>query len=176
MDRLTSTQACVIPWLLCAVVVCLAVHSPHCDLCDGPYFVASSSHQSHVNHPRPATPDTCNGICSCCGFRGLPNATPVLDLVNTVTTGVWPESPSPSPGPRSPIFRPPRIAVPLSLSALRPLAWKHTTSFWRLDMRIRSVTLAGACLFLFLCLPGLGQTSPVNFQLIHKQPTTIKTL
>ena len=34
-----TTPACVIAWLLCAVLVCLAVHSPHCDLCDGPFTV-----------------------------------------------------------------------------------------------------------------------------------------
>ena len=37
-------------------------------------------------------------------------------------------------------------------------------------MRIRSVTLAGALLFLFLCLPVLGQTSPGNFS-VHPQAT-----
>jgi hypothetical protein len=111
MDRAITTRACAIAWLLCAVLTCLAVHSPHCDLCDGPYFVTSSSHQPRVNQPLPAAPDTCNGICSCCGFRGLPNVGPVLDLVNTVVASVCPESPSPVLAPRSPIFRPPRIAV-----------------------------------------------------------------
>src|ERR1700677_1660431 len=111
MDRPTTTRACVIAWLLCAVVAFLAVHLPHCDLCDGPYLVASSSHQSHVNHPLPATSGTCNGICSCCGFRGLPNVGAVLGIVNTVTTGVWPELPSPVRAPASSIFRPPRIGV-----------------------------------------------------------------
>lgn len=111
MDRATTTRAHVFAWLLCAVLACMAVHSPHCDLCDGSYFVTSSSPHPLVNHPLPATPDTCNGICSCCGFRGLPNAGPVLDLVNTVTTGVWPASPSPVSAPPAPIFRPPRTLV-----------------------------------------------------------------
>ena len=109
MARAMTTPARVIAWLLCAVLACLAVHSPHCDLCDGPFAVALSSPQSLVNHPLSATPDTCNGICWCCGFHGLPKMSPVLDLANTVTTGVRPESPSPVSVPRSAIFRPPRI-------------------------------------------------------------------
>ncbi|HTZ58587.1 MAG TPA: hypothetical protein VMB49_10840, partial [Acidobacteriaceae bacterium] len=95
MDRAATRYTCVIAWLLCAVLTCLAVHSPHCDLCDGPYFVISSSHQPLVSHPLPAAPDTCNGICSCCGWRGLPNVGVVLDLANTVVATVLPESPSP---------------------------------------------------------------------------------
>lgn len=121
MDRATTTRTHAFAWLLCAVLACMAVYSPHCDLCDGPYFVTSSSHHPLANHPLPATPDTCNGICSCCAFRALPNAGPVLDLMNTVTAGVWPESPSPVPAPPAPIFRPPRT-LSLSLSAPRRLA------------------------------------------------------
>src|ERR1700730_1442643 len=112
MDRSITTRAYVIAWLLCAVLTCLAVHSPHCELCDGAYPVTPSSlHQPLANHQVPATPDTCNGICSCCGFHGLPNASPVLALANKVTSGVWPEPPSPVRAPRSPLFRPPRTAV-----------------------------------------------------------------
>jgi hypothetical protein len=102
----------VIAWLLCAVLACLVVHSPHCDLCDGPFSVTFSSLQQPLaNHQLPVTPDTCNGICWCCGFHGLPNAGPVLASANKVTTAIWPEPPSPVIAPRSPIFRPPRIAV-----------------------------------------------------------------
>lgn len=108
MDRAITTPACGIAWLLCAVLACLAVHSPHCDLCDGPFTVALSSPHPLVNHPPPTTPDTCNGICWCCGFHGLPNMSPVLDLTSTVTTGVLPESAAPVLAPRSAIFRPPR--------------------------------------------------------------------
>ena len=111
MDRAITTPACGIAWLLCAVLACLAVHSPHCDLCDGPFTVAFSSPQPLINRPLPTTPDTCNGICWCCGFHGLPNVSPVLDLTNTVATGVLPESASPVLAPRSAIFRPPRIPV-----------------------------------------------------------------
>src|SRR5438270_2977518 len=112
MDRSITRRASVIAWLLCAVLACVAVHSPHCDQCDGPPFVtASLLHQSVFNHQLPQKPDTCNGICSCCGFRGLPNATPVLTLANKVTAGVWPEPPSPVRTPHSLLFRPPRTAV-----------------------------------------------------------------
>src|ERR1700739_3278478 len=105
MDRAITTPACCIAWLLCAVLACLAVHSPHCDLCDGPFTVAFSSPQPLVNHPLPAKPDTCNGICWCCGFHGLPNPRPVLALAIKVTTAVWPERSSPVLAPRSAIFR-----------------------------------------------------------------------
>ena len=125
MDRPATTRACVIAWLLYAVLACLVVHSPHCGLCDGPYFV-TSSHQSQVNHPLPSAPDTCNGICSCCRFRGLPNIAPALDLVILVTTDVLPESSSPVPGPHSPIFRPPRIAVSSQLVSSAPFGGGHT--------------------------------------------------
>jgi hypothetical protein len=111
MDRATTRRACVIAWLLCAVLTCLAIHSPHCDLCDGPLFVPSASHQPLVNLPTPASPDTCNGICSCCGFRALPNVGPVLGLIYTVTASAWPKSSSPVPAPQSTIFRPPRMAI-----------------------------------------------------------------
>src|ERR1700689_4771649 len=128
MDRRIKTRACIVAWLLCAVLTCLAVHSPHCDLCDGPYFSPPSSHQSHVNYPLSATPDTCNGICSCCGFRTLPNVGPVLAVVNTVTPAFRPELPSPVLMPRSPIFRPPRLAVSSWLVGSAPTGAKHTPS------------------------------------------------
>ncbi len=64
MVRSITTRAYVTAWLLCVVLACLVVHSPHCDLCDGPYFVTSSSVQHPVaNHQVPATPEKCNGIC-----------------------------------------------------------------------------------------------------------------
>ena len=116
MDRPATTRACVVVWLLCAMLVCLAVYSPHCDLCDGPEFVGSSSRQPLFHHQPPASPDRCNGACWCCIFQGLPGATPVIDLINTVSTHVSPESPSGVQGRRSLVFRPPRIRSPLSLS------------------------------------------------------------
>jgi cytochrome c oxidase assembly factor CtaG len=45
MARAMTTPARLIAWLLCAVLACLAIHSPHCDLCDGPFAVALSSPQ-----------------------------------------------------------------------------------------------------------------------------------
>ena len=111
MDRATTTPARVIAWLLCAVLVCLVVHPAHCDLCDGPLTGISSSPQTIVNQQQPAAPESCNGICWCCDFHGLPNA--ILDLgpVNTVTSDVWPEPLSPVFAPRSSIFRPLRTDV-----------------------------------------------------------------
>lgn len=112
MNRSITIRACVVAWLLSAVLACLAVHSPHCDLCDGPPVTApASSPQPFAKHPLPAQPDTCNGICWCCGFHGLPNASPVLALRNKVTTGNWPEPSSPVLALRSTVFRPPRMAV-----------------------------------------------------------------
>src|SRR5580704_6714034 len=35
MDGSGMTRACV-AWLLCALLVCLTLDPPHCDLCDGP--------------------------------------------------------------------------------------------------------------------------------------------
>ena len=40
---------------------------------------------------RDALARDCNGICWCCGFDGLPNASPDLGPVNTVTSNVRPE-------------------------------------------------------------------------------------
>jgi hypothetical protein len=112
MDRAITMRAHVVVWLLCAVLTGLAIHSPHCDRCDSPYFFTSSLPQRPVaNHPLPSAPDNCTGICWCCGFHWLPNASPVLTLANNVTIGVWPEPASPVLAPRSPIFRPPRTAI-----------------------------------------------------------------
>jgi hypothetical protein len=112
MDRSITTKACVIASLLCVVLTCMAIHAPHCDVCDRSYSVISSSLHHPLAHDQiPATPDTCNGICSCCGFHGLPNAGPLLALANKVTTGVWPQPRSPVRPPRSPLFRPPRTAI-----------------------------------------------------------------
>jgi hypothetical protein len=112
MDRAITTRAYVVAWLLCAVLIGLAIHSPHCDRCDSPYFFTSSlSQQPVANHPLPSAPDNCNGICWCCGFHWLPNASPVLTLANNVTIGVWPKPVSPVLAPRSAIFRPPRTAI-----------------------------------------------------------------
>jgi hypothetical protein len=110
LDRAITTPACLIAWLLCAVLVCLVVHPPHCDLCDGPLGI-SSSPQTVVNQQQSNTPEHCNGICWCCGFDGLPNASPDLDPVNTVTSNVRPERLSPVFAPHSDIFRPPPTNV-----------------------------------------------------------------
>jgi len=112
MDRAITTRAYVVAWLLCAVLTGLAIHSSHCDRCDRPYVLTAPLPQpTRANHQLPTEPDTCNGICWCCGFHGLPNARPVLSLANHVTICVWPEPDSLVLGPRSPIFRPPRTAI-----------------------------------------------------------------
>jgi hypothetical protein len=111
LDRPITTPACLIAWLLCAVLVCLVVHPPHCDLCYGPLTGISSSPQTVVNQQVPTSPEQCNGICWCCGFDGLPNASPNLGPVNTVTSNVRPEPLSPVFTPHSAIFRPPRATV-----------------------------------------------------------------
>ena len=110
VDRNVAAQACVIAWLLCAILTCLNVHSPHCDFCDGPSVVRSSSQHS-VHQPMPAAPDTCNGICSCCGLQGLPIAVPVQQVVNIVLAGERAQSPKPARTSCRFIFRPPRIVV-----------------------------------------------------------------
>jgi hypothetical protein len=106
-----AKRADVIAWLLCAVLTCLAIHSPHCDLCDGPLVALASTGQSHVDHPKPTAPDTCNGICWCCGFHGLPNARHVVAVANKAPAEVSPEPSSPALASHSAIFRPPRLIV-----------------------------------------------------------------
>lgn len=97
--------------LLCAIMVCLAVHSPHCDVCDAPYFLASSLPQPSVNAPLAAAPDLCNGVCACCGFHGFPNVDFSLRLSHVVIATVLPDLLSPVPIPRPAPFRPPRMAI-----------------------------------------------------------------
>src|SRR5580692_2120759 len=111
LDRSITTPACLIAWLLCAVLVCLVVHPPHCDLCDGPLTGISSSPQPLVNQQQPITPEHCNGICWCCGFDGLPNASPDLGRAKTMTSSFRPEPLSPVFAPHSSVFRPPRTSV-----------------------------------------------------------------
>jgi Mn-dependent DtxR family transcriptional regulator len=88
----------------------MAVDSPHCDRCDGP-TIAFSSSPSQANHQQTIPADTCNGVCWCCGFHGLPNPLPALSLTAKVTISASPDPSSPLLAPRSPLFRPPRIAI-----------------------------------------------------------------
>jgi hypothetical protein len=96
---------------LCAVFTCLAIHSPHCDLCDGPLVASSSTGQTHANQQQPIAPDSCNGICWCCGFHGLPKGHHVVAVLNKVAAEMSPEPSSPALAHRSSIFRPPRLIV-----------------------------------------------------------------
>ena len=112
MGSRTPTHTLVVAWLLCAVLSCLAIHSPHCDRCDGP-LVAFSSSPTQASHQQTVPPDDCNGICWCCGFHALPHPLPTLVLMNKVVARTWPEPSSAVLAPRSSIFRPPRIALPV---------------------------------------------------------------
>ncbi|HZY73239.1 MAG TPA: hypothetical protein VFE22_09055, partial [Edaphobacter sp.] len=80
-------------------------------LCDGVSFTVASTHQFSLKHSHPVAPDSCNGICTCCGFYGLPNVGQVLISVNVALVDVAAESPRPAFRSRSTIFRPPRIAA-----------------------------------------------------------------
>src|SRR5580704_2914429 len=107
MDGSGMTRACV-AWLLCALLVCLTLDPPHCDLCDGPDRVGrppQGAFQSQAHAP----PDCCNSICWCCVLQGLPGPTAALKMVNTVSPHTWPKPPSNVQAARSSVFRPPRI-------------------------------------------------------------------
>jgi hypothetical protein len=98
-------------WLLCALLFWLTANPPHCDLCDGVSFAAAPGHESVANRSRPVAPDDCNGICSCCGFHGIPYAGQLLVRMNIELARVASETPRPALALRSTIFRPPRIAA-----------------------------------------------------------------
>jgi hypothetical protein len=97
--------------LLCALLFWLTVNPPHCDLCDGISVTIASAYQPVLKHYHSVAPDRCNGICTCCGFYGLPNAGQVLVPVNAVLADIVPEPPHPAFAPRSTIYRPPRVAA-----------------------------------------------------------------
>src|ERR1700761_1886161 len=97
--------------LLCALLFWVTANPPHCDLCDGVSFAAASVHQSLFEHSHPVAPDNCNGICSCCGFHGLPNVQQLLLPVNIDTADVVREAPRPALARHFTIFRPPRIVT-----------------------------------------------------------------
>src|SRR3984957_1644758 len=96
-------------WLLCALLFWLTANPPHCDLCDGVSFTVGSAQQSILKHSHPVVPDNCNGICTCCGFYGLPNVEQGLVPLSAVLADVVPESTRPAFVPGSAIFRPPRV-------------------------------------------------------------------
>jgi hypothetical protein len=96
-------------WLLCALLFWLTVNPPQCDLCNGGSFTVASAQQSTLKHSHPVAPDTCNGICSCCGFHSLPNAGQARLPLNVAHAGVAAETPRPAFVPHAAIFRPPRI-------------------------------------------------------------------
>ncbi len=111
MGRSFTRRSCVLAWLLCALLVCLAIHSPHCDLCDGPLVMQLSSSQSHVSHSAPIGPDGCNDMCWCCAFLAVPSIAPGAIPEQRFATALWPEPPSLVLDRSLSIDRPPRIAV-----------------------------------------------------------------
>jgi hypothetical protein len=94
-----------------ALLCWLTVNPPYCDLCDGISVTVASASQPVVRHSHPVEPDRCNGICTCCGFYGLPNGEQRLIPLTMALSGIVPDSPRPAFAPRSTIFRPPRIAA-----------------------------------------------------------------
>jgi hypothetical protein len=98
-------------WPVCALLFWLTADPPHCDLCDRVAFAVASAHQPTVKHSHPFSSDTCNGICPCCGFYGLPNFGRVLVPLKLALAEVVPELPHPAFVPLSTIFRPPRTSA-----------------------------------------------------------------
>ena len=69
--------------LLCALLVVMSIVSPICPTCDG----LGSWHSSHAplaGKQAPPVNDTCNGVCSCCGFHWLPPQQTQLFTVSVV--------------------------------------------------------------------------------------------
>ncbi len=111
MGRAASVRIRIAAGLLCMVLAWLPVSSPHCDLCDGFHTMTlSSSSQPSVRHSALPEPDTCNGICACCGFHWLSDSRPISTslVVERDASRLTPLSPPRTP--RSPFLRPPRIS------------------------------------------------------------------
>jgi hypothetical protein len=111
MGRSFTRRSCILAWLLCALLPCLAIHSPHCDLCDGPLVMQLTSSQPHASHPAPIVPDGCNGMCWCCAFLAVPSIAPGVTPEQRMATALWPEPPSLVLDRSLSIDRPPRIAA-----------------------------------------------------------------
>jgi hypothetical protein len=111
MGRSFTRRSCILAWLLCALLTCLAIHSPHCDLCDGPLVMQLTSSQPHASHPAPIVPDGCNGMCWCCAFLAVPSIAPGVTPEQRMATALWPEPPSLVLDRSLSIDRPPRIAA-----------------------------------------------------------------
>ncbi len=110
-SMISRNRGSVWAWLLCALLFWLTANPPHCDLCDGISVTVTTAYQPVLKHPHPVAPASCNDICTCCGFYGLPNVEQVLVPMNVVLPQNAPESPRPAFAPRSTIFRPPRVAA-----------------------------------------------------------------
>ena len=60
--RRPKTKFRTLAWILCAMMSCLAIHTPHCGLCDGVWVDGSLARFATAAHPVPNTHDECNGI------------------------------------------------------------------------------------------------------------------
>jgi len=99
-----------VAWLLCAILGYLSINPPRCEVCDDLSLVRSGS-QPLAHQHTPTAPDTCNGLCSCCGLQGMPIANSVLMTMNLVVASAPTESPRPALTPLASIFRPPRTTL-----------------------------------------------------------------
>jgi hypothetical protein len=107
-DRASRTFFLI--WLLCATMVCLTVDPPHCNVCDRLVQVSSSS-KPLVHQHVPATQDTCNGLCDCCGLHAVLASVPSVRHVEAVAMEETPQGPMTPLEQASFVFRPPRIAL-----------------------------------------------------------------
>jgi hypothetical protein len=111
LDMDSRSSHCAWSWLLCALLFWLTANPPHCDLCDGVTITVPSAHQFILKHFHPVAPDTCNGICTCCGFYGLPDDGQELVPANVELAAVAHVATRIAIAPRSTVFRPPRIVA-----------------------------------------------------------------
>ena len=98
-------------WLLCALLFWITANPPHCDLCDGISVTVAAGRRPTLKHSHPNAPESCNGICPCCGFCGLPNAGPTFAPEKVIQTGITVASPRPAITLHSAVFHPPRSVV-----------------------------------------------------------------
>ena len=97
-------------WLLCAILAYLSINPPRCEVCDK-ISLARAASQPLVHQQTPTAPDTCNGLCSCCGLQGMPIADSVLMAMNIVIASKPTATPQPALTPPASIFRPPRMTL-----------------------------------------------------------------
>jgi hypothetical protein len=68
-----NLRSCIVGWLLCFMVTVFALFPATCPACDGTLLTQQLISSTHTVAPvHIASPDGCNGACSCCLFQGLP--------------------------------------------------------------------------------------------------------